>query len=61
MELKEKPRRNRVNCSICNKFNFIENEISEQRIKCQRYYDGETDIGYEDGRSRELLPKSETL
>ena len=31
---------------------FIEAEITEPRLKSQRYYDGEVDIGYEEGRSR---------
>ena len=31
---------------------FIEAEISPQRIKAQRYFDGEVDIGHEDGRSK---------
>lgn len=36
---------------------FIESEISDDRIKAQRYYDGEVDIGYEDGRSRVVATK----
>lgn len=36
---------------------FIESEISDTRIKAQRYYDGEVDIGYEDGRSRVVATK----
>ena len=31
---------------------FVESEISDTRLKAQRYYDGEVDIGYEDGRSK---------
>jgi len=30
---------------------FISDEIAERRIKAQRYFNGETDIGKEDGRS----------
>ena len=30
---------------------FVESEITN-RIKAQRYFDGEVDIGYEDGRSK---------
>jgi hypothetical protein len=36
---------------------FIESDVSEGRIKAQRYFDGETDIGYEDGRSRVVATK----
>ena len=31
---------------------FVESEIAEDRIKSQRYFEGETDIGQEDGRSK---------
>ena len=43
MELKEKSRdeiESIVQSAIREAVDFIENEISEQRIKCQRYYDG---------------------
>jgi hypothetical protein len=36
---------------------FIEGEISEPRIKAQRYFDGEVDIGYESGRSKVVATK----
>ena len=36
---------------------FVESEISDQRIKAQRYYDGEVDIGHEDGRSKVVATK----
>ena len=36
---------------------FIEGEISEPRIKAQRYFDGEVDIGYETGRSKVVATK----
>jgi len=36
---------------------FIEAEITEPRLKSQRYYDGEVDIGYEEGRSRVVATK----
>ncbi len=39
---------------------FIESEISDERIKAQRYYDGEVDIGYEDGRSKVVATKCAT-
>lgn len=37
--------------------NFISDEIAEQRIKAQRYFDGEVDIGAEDGRSSVVATK----
>ncbi len=36
---------------------FCESEIAEDRIKAQRYFDGETDIGEEDGRSKVVSTK----
>jgi hypothetical protein len=36
---------------------FIESEISEPRIKAQRYFDGEVNIGYETGRSKVVATK----
>jgi hypothetical protein len=36
---------------------FIESEISEPRLKAQRYFDGEVDIGFEQGRSRVVATK----
>jgi hypothetical protein len=36
---------------------FIESDVSEDRIKAQRYFDGECDLGYEDGRSRVVSTK----
>jgi hypothetical protein len=36
---------------------FIESEISEPRLKAQRYFDGEVDIGFEAGRSRVVATK----
>jgi hypothetical protein len=36
---------------------FIESEISEPRLKSQRYFDGEVDIGYETGRSKVVATK----
>ena len=32
--------------------NFVESDIAEARIKSQRYFEGEVDIGEEDGRSK---------
>jgi hypothetical protein len=36
---------------------FIESEIAEDRIKSQRYFDGEVDIGQEQGRSKVVATK----
>jgi len=36
---------------------FVESEITDLRIKAQRYFDGEVDIGYEDGRSKVVATK----
>lgn len=36
---------------------FCESEIAEDRIKAQRYFDGETDIGEEEGRSQVVATK----
>ena len=36
---------------------FVESEITDQRIKAQRYFDGQVDIGYEDGRSKVVATK----
>lgn len=40
-----------VSSAVDDAIDFISSEISEQRIKSQRYFDGEVDIGHEDGRS----------
>jgi len=37
--------------------NFVESEIAEDRIKSQRYFEGEVDIGEEDGRSKIVSTK----
>ena len=38
--------------AIAQAVDFVESEITQDRIKAQRYFDGEVDIGYEDGRSK---------
>ena len=48
---------NAVSKAIQDAVDFIEAEIAPQRVKSQRYYDGETDIGYEEGRSRVVATK----
>ncbi len=60
MEIKEKSQdeiESIVQSAIREAVDFIESEISDQRIKCQRYYDGETDIGNESGRSKVTATK----
>jgi len=37
--------------------NFVESEIAETRMKSQRYFEGEVDIGEEDGRSKIVSTK----
>ena len=46
-----------VQDAIDNAVGFVEGEISQQRIKAQRYYDGEVDIGFEEGRSKVVATK----
>lgn len=46
-----------VQSAISDAVDFIESEISDDRIKAQRYYDGESDLGYEDGRSKVVATK----
>lgn len=36
---------------------FIESEVSDDRIKAQEYFDGKTSIGYEEGRSKVVATK----
>jgi hypothetical protein len=36
---------------------FIESEVADDRIKAQRYFDGEVDIGEEEGRSKVVATK----
>ncbi len=46
-----------VQDAISDAVDFIEGEISDDRIKAQRYYDGEVDIGHEEGRSKVVATK----
>ena len=41
-----------VTDAIQNAVDFVESEITDIRIKSQRYMDGEVDIGFEEGRSK---------
>ena len=43
--------------AIAQAVDFVESEITDDRIKAQRYFDGEVDIGYEDGRSKVVATK----
>jgi hypothetical protein len=46
-----------VQAAIGDAVDFVESEISQDRIKAQRYYDGRVDIGHEDGRSKVVSTK----
>lgn len=43
--------------AVSDAVDFVESEIAEDRIKAQRYFDGEVDIGEEDGRSKVVATK----
>ena len=60
MELQPKSReeiQSIVQDAIQDAVDFVESEISDERLKAQRYYDGEVDIGYEEGRSKVVATK----
>lgn len=40
-----------VSAAVDDAINFVSSEIAERRLKSQRYFNGETDIGAEEGRS----------
>ena len=46
-----------VQGAISNAVDFVETEITRKRVKLQRYYDGEVDIGHEEGRSKVVSTK----
>ncbi len=46
-----------VSDAVSQAIDFVEGEISEDRIKAQRYFDGEVDIGEEEGRSKIVATK----
>lgn len=46
-----------VSKAIQDAVDFIDDEIEPQRIKAQRYYDAEVDIGHEEGRSSVVATK----
>ena len=41
-----------VKFAVEDAIDFIESEISDVRNKCQRYMEGGTDLGHEEGRSK---------
>src|SRR6056300_1109111 len=43
--------------AVSDAVDFVESEIAEDRIKAQRYFDGEVDIGEEEGRSKVVATK----
>ena len=43
--------------AVADAIDFIESEIAEDRIKAQRYFDGEVDLGHEEGRSKIVATK----
>tara|TARA_R110000803_G_scaffold188666_1_gene251123 strand:+ start:5574 stop:7673 length:2100 start_codon:yes stop_codon:yes gene_type:complete len=43
--------------AILDSIDFVESEVAEDRIKAQRYYNGEVDIGEEEGRSTVVSTK----
>ena len=43
--------------AVTDAIDFVESEIAEDRIKAQRYFDGEVDIGEEEGRSTVVSTK----
>jgi hypothetical protein len=46
-----------VQSAIEEAVSFIESEVAPDRIKAQRYYSGQTDLGHEDGRSKVVATK----
>jgi len=48
---------NIVSDAVDEAVDFVESEIAEDRIKAQRYFDGETDLGHEEGRSKVVSTK----
>ena len=46
-----------VSDAVSSAVDFVESEIAESRIKAQRYFEGEVDIGEEEGRSKIVATK----
>jgi len=49
---------NTLERAIKDAVSFVESEIADDRIKAQRYFQGETDVGHEDGRSKVVATKA---
>lgn len=61
MELKpldEDQVQNTVRTAIDDAADYVEADIAQDRLVAQRYYDGETDIGHEEGRSKVVATKA---
>mgnify|MGYP001293076275 CR=1 FL=1 len=50
-----------VKDALSNATSFVESEISQDRIKSQRYFEGEVDIGEEEGRSKIVSTKADKI
>ena len=48
---------NIASSAVADAIDFVESEIVSNRLKSQRYYDGEVDIGEEEGRSKIVATK----
>ena len=46
-----------VSTAVQDAVDFVDSEIAPQRIKAQRYFDLEVDIGHEEGRSSVISSK----
>jgi len=60
MELKEKTfdeLENIVSQAVKDAIDFVEQEISQERLKCMRYMEGHSDLGHEEGRSKVVSTK----
>lgn len=55
--LDEEQIKNIVSTAVGDAIDFVESEIVSNRLKAQRYFDGETDIGEEEGRSKIVSTK----
>jgi len=48
---------NTIKNAITEAVDFVESEIAPQRIKAQKYFDGQVDLEAEDGRSQVVATK----
>jgi hypothetical protein len=56
-KLKDYEIENIISNAVDDAVDFVESEISPERVKAQRYFDGQVDIGYEEGRSKVVSTK----